>query len=342
MNEMIESEEHLHELLTRPRPQLVEFIRGLQGPLLVLGASGKMGPTLAVLAKRAAAEGGSDLRVIAVSRFSDARARGWLEEEGVETLSCDLLERDEVMKLPDAPNIIYMAGRKFGTLDDPSLTWAMNILPPAHVCERYPEARIVALSTGCVYPLVPIEQGGSTEGDELTPVGEYSNACVARERTFEYYSRRNGTRIVQIRLNYAVELRYGVLVDIAERVHAGQPVDVAMGYFNCIWQSDANEMILRALDLAESPQRPLNLTSRETLSVREVALHFGELMGREVILSGQESPTALLNDPSEAYRLLGAPATPLKSAMQSIAEWIATGGRRLGKPTHFEVRDGRY
>jgi nucleoside-diphosphate-sugar epimerase len=334
----IETEQQLDEILTRPRQILVDFMQGVEGPLVVLGGSGKMGPTLAVLARRAA----PDLEVIAVSRFSEAGARAWLEDRGVRTIRCDLLDRDEVMELPEAKNIIYMAGRKFGTSDDPSLTWSMNTLPPAYVVERYPVARIVALSTGCVYPLVSIDGSGSQEGDELTPVGEYSNACVARERTFEYLSRRYGTPIALIRLNYAIDLRYGVLVDIASKVYCDQPVDVTMGYLNCIWQGDANEMILRSLDLATVPPRAINLTRREILPVRLLAVRFGELMGKEVKIVGKESEQALLSEPSTAYDLLGEPPTDLDDMMRWTAHWIMRGGRVLGKPTHYEVSDGKY
>jgi dTDP-4-dehydrorhamnose reductase len=340
MNDNIlpETEEQLDDLMTRPTVKLTDSLRGLRGPLLVLGGSGKMGPTLAVLARRAA----PDLEVVAVSRFSDPDSREWLERRGVRTISCDLMERAEVAALPDSDDIIYMAGRKFGTTGSEALTWGMNTIAPALVAERYPASRIVALSTGCVYPLVPVEQGGSCEEDPLTPIGEYSNACVARERIFEYYSGRNNTPMVMVRLNYAIDLRYGVLLDIAQRVYRGDPVDVTMGYLNCIWQGDANEMILRSLDLASSPPLALNLTGMEILSVRELAVRFGELLGREAVIVGEESSMALLSDPGLACRLLGLPATPLETMMRRTANWLQHGGRTLGKPTHFEVSDGRY
>lgn len=301
-----------------------------------------MGPSLAVMAKRAAALAGVDLRVIAVSRFSDQTARRWLEERGVETISCDLLDPAQVAALPDADDIIYMAGRKFGTSDNPALTWAMNVLPPEYVCRRFPSARLVALSTGCVYPLIPVEQGGSREEDELTPIGEYSNACVARERVFEYLSSMVGTRVCLIRLNYALDLRYGVLVDIALNILNGTPIDLTVGYLNAIWQRDANEMILRALPLAQSPAIPLNLTGPETLSVRALAQRFGELLGRKPTFAGTESPFALLNDSSKAHELLGRPETSIEQVIQWTANWLQHHGRILGKPTHYEVADGRY
>lgn len=336
------TEPELDHAMTEPTAPLVEFITSVRSPLLVLGGSGKMGPSLAAMAKRAAALAGVELRVIALSRFSDQTARRWLEERGVETLACDLLDPAHVAALPDADDIIYMAGRKFGTTDNPALTWAMNMLPPEYVCRRFPNARVVALSTGCVYPLIPVEQGGSREEDPLTPIGEYSNACVARERVFEYLATTTGTRVCLIRLNYALDLRYGVLVDIALKVLSGAPIDLTVGYLNAIWQRDANAMIIRALSLAQSPAFPLNLTGPETLSVRAVAQRFGELFRREPIFAGTESPVALLNDSGKAHQLLGLPETSIEQVIRWTANWLEHQGRVLGKPTHYEVADGRY
>ena len=336
------TEPELDHAMTEPTAPLVEFITSVRSPLLVLGGSGKMGPSLAAMAKRAAALAGVELRVIALSRFSDQAARRWLEERGVETLACDLLDPAHVAALPDADDIIYMAGRKFGTTDNPALTWAMNMLPPEYVCRRFPSARVVALSTGCVYPLIPVEQGGSREEDPLTPIGEYSNACVARERVFEYLATTTGTRVCLIRLNYALDLRYGVLVDIALKVLSGAPIDLTVGYLNAIWQRDANAMIIRALSLAQSPAFPLNLTGPETLSVRAVAQRFGELFRREPIFAGTESPVALLNDSGKAHQLLGLPETSIEQVIRWTANWLEHQGRVLGKPTHYEVADGRY
>ncbi|MBL7988468.1 MAG: NAD(P)-dependent oxidoreductase [Chlorobi bacterium] len=336
------TEPELDHAMTEPTAPLVEFITSVRSPLLVLGGSGKMGPSLAAMAKRAAALAGVELRVIALSRFSDQAARRWLEERGVETLACDLLDPAHVAALPDADDIIYMAGRKFGTTDNPALTWAMNMLPPEYVCRRFPNARVVALSTGCVYPLIPVEQGGSREEDPLTPIGEYSNACVARERVFEYLATTTGTRVCLIRLNYALDLRYGVLVDIALKVLSGAPIDLTVGYLNAIWQRDANAMIIRALSLAQSPAFPLNLTGPETLSVRAVAQRFGELFRREPIFAGTESPVALLNDSGKAHQLLGLPETSIEQVIRWTANWLEHQGRVLGKPTHYEVADGRY
>lgn len=340
--ERVEGEEQLDELLTRPRSRLAEFVKTLKGPLLILGAGGKMGPSLAVLCRRAADAAGCKLEVCAASRFSNRGTRSWLEERGVKTVECDLLERDAPRRLPDAENVVYLVGLKFGTSDNPSRTWAMNTLVPAHVAERYPAARIVALSSGNVYPLVPVRSRGSVETDALTPLGEYANACVARERIFEFFSHRNGTRIVLVRLNYAVELRYGVLLDIAQRVHAGQPVDVSTGYLNCIWQGDANEFIVRSLDLAKTPAATLNLTGPTEVSIGKLATRFGELMGRTPRIVGTESDTALLSNPARALALLGQPPTPLERMLRWTAHWVMRDGCTLNKPTHFEVRDGNY
>src|SRR5262245_36933385 len=338
----IDSEEALDELMTRPRAALVEFIKTLSSPLLILGASGKMGPTLAVLARRAAEAAGHDLQIVAVSRFSDGESRRWLETRGVRTIACDLLERDALSALPDASNLFYLVGLKFGTGQNPSPTWAVNTIVPTLVAERFPRARIAALSTGNVYPFVPVTSRGAAETDALTPLGEYANAAVARERLFEFHSQKNGTPIVLLRLNYAVDLRYGVLVDLAQKVWAGEPVDVTMGYLNCIWQGDANDMILRSLALASSPAIALNLTGNKVCSVRKLAEQFGDLMAKRVHFVGTEAETALLSDTSRACKILGEPSTPLDSILRWTADWIMHGRRTLNKPTHFEVRNGKY
>lgn len=338
----INTEAELELTLTEPSDELVEFIPSVRSPLLVLGAGGKMGPTLAILAKRAAEEAGHRLEVIAVSRFSDAAARSSLESNGVKTISCDLLERSAVESLPDCDNLIYLVGMKFGTSTDPSSTWAMNTVVPARVAERFPRARMAALSTGNVYPLSSVASGGALETDALTPVGEYANSAVGRERVFQYFSRRNNTPIVMLRLFYAVELRYGVLVDVAQKVFAGEPIDLASGYFNWIWQGDANEMILRSLALATTPMAVRNLCRPEVFSVRDVAMQFGEVFGRAPKFVGTESNTALLGNAAKICAELGKPRIEAPVMLSWIAEWIRRGGRSLGKPTHFETRDGKY
>ncbi|MBM3833823.1 MAG: NAD-dependent epimerase/dehydratase family protein [Verrucomicrobia bacterium] len=338
----IGSEAELGEVMTRPSAKLIEFVKTLPSPLLILGVGGKMGPSLAVLVQRATAATGHNLKIIAASRFSGTPARQWLDEREIETIACDLLEREAVRKLPDAPNVIYLVGLKFGTQQNPSLTWAVNTLAPSHVCERFANSRIVALSTGNVYPFSSVQSGGSIETDSLTPLGEYANAAVARERLFEYHTRKNKTPLALLRLNYAVELRYGVLLEIAQKVWANQPVDVTTGYFNCIWQADANELIVRSLDLAAVPPAAFNMTGVETLSVRKIALRFGELLGRSVSIVGQEADSALLSNTSRLSGLLGQPATSLDTVCGWVAHWVKTGGSTLGKPTRFDVRDGKF
>jgi nucleoside-diphosphate-sugar epimerase len=337
----IRDEAELDDWLTHPRPALIEFIRALPSPLLVLGAGGKMGPTLAVLAKRAADAAGHRLKVIAVSRFSNPLSRQWLEERGVSTLNCDLMG-DGLANLPEAANVVYLVGLKFGTQQSPALTWAVNTLIPARVMERYPKARVVALSTGNVYPLMPVTGGGAREEEPLTPLGEYANSAVARERIFEFCSQRQGTRVALLRLNYAVELRYGVLVDIARKVWKGETLDLANGFFNCIWQGDANETILRALNLASAPAAAWNLTGPAVLRVRTVAEQLAALLGVTPKFAGMEGESALLNNSARICAVLGNPPTPLEMVLRWTAEWVKQGGRSLDKPTHFEVRDGRY
>lgn len=342
MPRAIADESELESLLTQPSDVLVQFIPRLRSPLLILGAGGKMGPTLAILARRAAEEAGHRLEVIAVSRFSDATARRSLEEHGVKTISADLLERTAVENLPNSDNVVYLVGMKFGTSDNPATTWAMNTVVPARVSERYPRARVVALSSGNVYPLSAVSVGGSIESDPLTPLGEYANSVIGRERVFEYFSKRNGTPVAMLRLFYAVELRYGVLVDIAQKVWSGEDIDLGSGHFNCIWQGDANEMILRSFDLATSPMTVRNLCRPEIFSTRETALRFGELLDRQPQFVGSTGSTALLGNAKKLCEELGAPSMPLEPMMTMIADWVKRGGRNLGKPTHFETRDGKY
>jgi hypothetical protein len=340
--ERIDSEEQLDEVLTRPSAALVKFVRTLPSPLLILGAGGKMGPSLAVLVKRAAEVAGHSLDVVAASRFSNNELHTTLARSGVKTLTCDLLDHLSLPRLPDAPNILYLVGLKFGTVQNPAATWAINTIVPTRVAERYPGSRIVALSTGNVYPLSEVSRGGSLEGDSLTPLGEYANAAVGRERIFEYHSCLANSPIALVRLFYAVELRYGVLVDLARRVYEGVDIDVTNGYFNCIWQGDANELIVRALGLAASPPSSWNLCRPEIYSVRAVAVRFGELFGRAPSFTGQELPTALLGNSNALSSQLGRPEIALETMISWIAGWVKSGGRDLGKPTHFEARDGRY
>ncbi len=336
------TEAELDDFLTRPRSALVESIRCLTSPLVVLGAGGKMGPTLAVLAHRAAEAAAHPLEVIAVSRFGGGPTRAWLEARGVKTLSCDLLAPNAAQHLPDTSNLVYLVGLKFGTARNPAATWAVNTLAPLQVAQRYPRARIVVLSTGNVYPLGPASAGGATEEAPLTPLGEYANAAVARERLFQFCAERNSSTIALLRLFYAVDLRYGILVDLAKRVARGEPIDLTSGYFNCIWQGDANEMVLRALALASNPPSVWNLCRPEVFPVRTIAEQLGVLLGRAPVFQGLEAATALLGNSARLCAALGPPATPLEATLHWTAHWVARGGRDWGKPTHFEVRDGRY
>ena len=340
--ELIADEAQLDATLTQPSEALRAFIPELNSPLVILGAGGKMGPTLAVLAKHAADLAGHALEVIAVSRYSNETTRQWLENNGVQTRTADLLDRDQWADLPNSENVIYLVGQKFGTEANPSLTWAMNTLVPTHAAERYHSARIVALSTGCVYPLVPVDSGGATEDSTLDPPGEYAAACLARERLFTFHATQNQTALTLVRLNYAIDLRYGVLHDIAQKIHHGQPIDLAMGHFNCIWQGEANERILRSLSLCDNPPRLLNLTASEILSVRKVATRLGELMKREVQFSGTEADTAWLSNPAQSIAAFGPLTVELETLLRWTAHWTDSEGRSLGKPTHFEVRDGKY
>jgi nucleoside-diphosphate-sugar epimerase len=339
---MIASEQELDELLSRPSSADAEFMSKLDGPLVILGAGGKMGPTLARRAVRAAQEAGVERRVVAVSRYSSVEARQNLEQWGVETASADLLDREQLALLPDAPNVIYMAARKFGSTGSEYLTWGMNAWLPGIVAERYRTSRIVAMSSGNIYPFTPVSSGGATESSPLEPVGEYGQSALARERIFEFFSIRYGTPVVKVRLNYAVELRYGVLVDIGTAVFERRPVDLTMGSVNVIWQGDANSVILRSLDLCTSPAAALNLTGPETLSVRYVAERFGQRFGVDPIFTGQEAPTALLNNAARCHRHFGYPTVTPEEMIEWIAQWIGMGGSTLGKPTKFAVRDGKF
>jgi nucleoside-diphosphate-sugar epimerase len=331
------TETELEDALSEPTPGAAETLARCPGDIMFLGAAGKMGPSLARMAKRAA----PDRRVIAVSRFSGGSEDAF-QSHGVETIRCDLLHEAAVAKLPDAENVIFLAARKFGSTGDESLTWAMNAVVPSIVCRRYASSRIVALSTGNVYPLVPRDSTGSRETDPPQPIGEYAMSCLAKERVFEHYSRAHGTRVAIVRLNYACDLRYGVLVDIAQKVWRGEPVDVKMGYFNTIWQGDACAMTLRALKHAASPPWIVNVTWPERLSVRATAEELGRLMNKPVRFQGQEAETALLSDASVALEKLGPLQMTTGELLQHVAHWVMLGGRTLNKPTHFEVRDGRF
>ncbi|MCE9566126.1 MAG: NAD-dependent epimerase/dehydratase family protein [Planctomycetes bacterium] len=334
---MFRTEAELEDALSEPTPQVIETLARHPGDIVFLGAAGKMGPTLARMAKRAAPE----RRVMAVSRFSTGGEAAFTSH-GIEAIRCDLLNESEVAKLPDAPNVVYMPGRKFGSTGDEGTTWAINCYLPSLVCRKYARSRIVAFSTGNVYPFSRSETGGPTEDDLPNPVGEYGMSALGRERMFGYFSRSLNVPVSILRLNYAVDLRYGVLVDLARSVLAGDAVNLGMGYFNTIWQGDANAMTLRAFDHCEVPPRVLNMTGPEVLSVRRVCERFGELFGVAPRFTGTEGDTALISNATAGIATLGPLQVRTDRLIEWVADWVKDGGRLLGKPTHFEARDGKY
>jgi nucleoside-diphosphate-sugar epimerase len=333
---------HLEELLSEPSGDAIDTMRHLDGDLLLLGVAGKMGPTLARMARRALDAAGVSRRVFGVSRFSSSQEQDVLERHGVETIRCDLLDEDALARLPDAPNVIFMAGRKFGSTGDESLTWAMNAYLPALVARRYRTSRIAVFSTGNIYGLTPSGRGGSQEEDLPNPVGEYAMSCLGRERLFEYFSRTHGTPVAILRLNYAVEMRYGVLVDLARRLLRREPIDVTMGYFNAIWQADANAMALAALAHTSTPPLIVNLAGPEELRVRATCTELARLLNVEVSFAGREAKDALLSNGTRGRTLLGAPRVDASRLLAWTAEWIRRGGESLDMPTHFESRTGRF
>jgi nucleoside-diphosphate-sugar epimerase len=329
----------LEEFMTRPTPELSADLARAEGDLIVLGVGGKMGPTLARLAKRAAPH----KRVIGVARFSEQGLQKKLEDQGIECLPCDLLDRAALERLPRPKNVVFMAGHKFGASGEPSFTWAMNVAVPHLVAEAFRDSRIVAFSTACVYPYVDVAGPGAGESTAtVPPPGDYASSCVGREQMFLHGSRRYGTPGRLVRLSYAIDMRYGVLHDVASSVFDGKPVDVTMGYVNVIWQGDANEQALRLLAHCTAPASPINVTGPEKVSIRWLAAEFGRRFGRKPTLTGAEAPTAWLIDTTAATRLFGAPRVPLARMIDWVADWVARGGASLGKPTHFDTRDGRY
>jgi nucleoside-diphosphate-sugar epimerase len=340
--EIIETEDELEERLARPEKPDIAAVGAMRGDILILGVGGKMGPSLARLAQRAVADAGIHKRIIAVARFSNEKLVDELAQGGIETIQCDLLEPGALAGLPDVENVIFMAARKFGTTGAEHLTWAMNTYLPGLVAERFRDSSIVAFSTGNVYGLRPVIHGGPIESAAVAPTGEYAESALGRERMFAYGSSRWGTPVTILRLNYAVELRYGVLVDVALSVYHGQPVDLRMGLVNVLWQRDANSACLRSLAHCQSPPRIVNLTGPETLSVRYLAEEFGRRFGKDPVFAGEEGPSALLSNAGQAHRLFGYPTVTPAELMDWVAHWISRGGPVLNKPTHFQVRDGSF
>lgn len=334
--------EQLEDLLSEPSEADARAMASLEGDLLILGVAGKMGPSLARLARRACDEAGVKKRIIGVSRFSTPGARDFLDASGIETIAADLLDPDALAALPDVPNVVFMTGRKFGSTGSEYLTWAMNVFQPGAAADRFRASRIVAFSSGNVYPLASVLRGGSTESTPPSPVGEYAQSALGRERILEYFSIRNGTPMTILRLNYAIDLRYGVLLDVGQKVFDRQAVDLVMGHANVIWQGDANSVCLRSFALCQAPPAILNVTGPETISIRWLATRFAERFGIEPAFEGAESGTALLNNAARCHRLFGYPRVSIEQMVEWVADWIGLGGATFNKPTHFEVRDGRF
>jgi nucleoside-diphosphate-sugar epimerase len=338
----MESLKELEQIMTEPSDRLIRDVAQLDGDLIILGVGGKMGPSLAKLAKNAFERAGLKHKVIGVSRFSAKEIREDLEKSGIETIYADLLEEDQLLALPAAKYVIHMVGRKFGTTGREHLTWAMNAYLPGRVAEKYRDARIVSFSTGNVYPLMQLAHGGASEDEPARPVGEYAQSCLGRERVFEYFSWKYGIPMVHFRLNYAIEMRYGVLLEIARAVRERRPIDLRMGQVNVIWQGDANEMAIRSLLHCQSPPKILNVTGPENVSVRWLARQFGVRFGVEPIFEHEEADSALLSNASEAHRLFGYPRVTLRQMIDWTAQWLQVGGVTYDKPTHFQEREGAF
>lgn len=338
----VSSEEQLERLLSEPYPEDIDFARQLDGDIIVLGAGGKMGPTLVRRILLANEEADADTTVYAVSRYTESGLEEKLQSWGAETIQADLLEEGVLESLPNCENVIYLVGMKFGSTGQEPLTWAINSYLPGRVASRYSDSRITALSTGNVYPPVPADSGGCEESDEPGPVGEYAQSCLGRERVFQHFSKENGTPTCLLRLNYAVELRYGVLLDLAKRVYAEESVPLEMGYVNVIWQGDANSVCFRSLQLADSPADILNVTGPNVLSVRNLAERFADEFGCDVTFEGEEKETALLNDASQCHEIFEEPRVAIDEVVELIASWVEQDGITWGKPTKFHVRDGEF
>ena len=336
------NEEKLNELLTTPSQALIEDMKKIEGDIMVLGAGGKMGPTLCVLAKNAAKAAGVNKKIYAVSRGSDKIATELMQSNGIEVIAADLLDKEKLYALPDVENVIYMAGKKFGTDGNEWQTWAMNATLPAFVADKFKKSNIVVFSSGNIYPIVPLHSCGCTEEDHPLPNGEYGMSTLARERAFEYAANTFGTKVFMYRLNFAVDLRYGVLFDVANKIMNGEPISLSTPVFNFIWQGSANEIAIRGLLHATSPSCIMNVTGPETISIKKAALELGKYLGKEPIFEGEPGNDAYLNDASLCMETFGYPSVSAKTLIRWQAEYILDGGRTLDKPTHFEERKGKY
>ncbi len=332
----------MYQEMLRPSDALISEMALIDGDIMILGAGGKMGPSLTLLARQAADAAGVKKNIIAVARFSEPGLQTELEAQGVSTIALDLLDDKKLQQLPEAKNILYLAGTKFGTTGKESFTWAMNSYLPGRIAEKFKRSRIVAFSTGNVYPLKLVNSGGATENEVPEPVGEYAQSCLGRERIFQYFSAQNDTPTLIYRLNYAIDVTYGVLLDIAKAVKDGKPIDLRMGYVNVIWQSEANEFALRCFAHCSVPPKLLNITGPETASVRQIAIAFGKLFRTEPVFENEEEKTALLSNASECYRLFGPQKVSIDHMIEMISKWVQTGGKVLGKPTHFQEREGKF
>lgn len=334
--------EQQYRQLLQSSQALINDVKKIDGDILLLGAGGKMGPALALLARQAVEKAGIQKKIIAASRFSEPGLQAELEANGIETYAIDLLEDDQLESLPQVKNVLYLAGQKFGTTGKEWFTWAMNTYLPGRVGQYFRQSNIVVFSTGNVYPLSPVSEGGPDEKQPVGPVGEYAQSCLGRERLFQYTASKYNTPLFIYRLNYANDVSYGVLLEIAKAVYAGKPIDLRMGYVNVIWQGDANEMAIRALLHCETPAKVVNITGPETASVRWIAEAFGNLFEKQPVFTGEEQPTALLSNASESFRLFGQPRVTLEQMIALLADWVKQGGKTINKPTHFQEREGQF
>ncbi|MBW8042520.1 MAG: NAD(P)-dependent oxidoreductase [Planctomycetes bacterium] len=331
-------ESGLEEILSEPTEATRKVVAALNGDVVVLGAGGKMGPTLAMMLKKAS----NGKNIYAVSRFSDKAVKTKLEDAGIKTIEADLLDESQYCELPKVENVFYLVGMKFGVTDNQPLTWALNSFVPGLAARHYQNARIVAFSTGNVYPLVDLNSGGASEETAPEPVGEYAQSCLGRERMFQYFSQLYGTPVTLVRLNYANEPRYGIIVDLTLKILNDKPIDLTMGTVNLIWQRDANDYIIQAISLAKSPPAILNVAGPNAVPIRQLAKLIGKELNKEPKLISQEAQTALLSNASYCFSVFDKPKTTLEEMVSVIVKWVASGKKILNKPTKYDIRDGKF